>query len=125
MIYCHACTAATVAARPPAACCRQRNMAALLLLAALAASLMPSAHAHGYMSLPKSRSWVSYSMQEGVTYCPHCGQGNGGTPTICGDPFQVQAASPPWLVALTGWHWLACSTDWHGKPRWGEVLGRS
>ena len=39
---------------------RLHQAAALFSLVALTISCLPSASAHGYMSVPKSRSWVAY-----------------------------------------------------------------
>ncbi|KAG1676645.1 hypothetical protein FOA52_008775 [Chlamydomonas sp. UWO 241] len=58
---------------------------ALLLAVAL---LQPqTVHAHATLEVPVSRSYASNLL--GETFCPHCGQGKGGFPGICGDPFQT------------------------------------
>jgi hypothetical protein len=62
----------------------------VLGLALAALLVVPGALSHGYLSIPKTRSLVSYERNEGITYCPQCGQGDGGVPGICGDNFQSQ-----------------------------------
>ncbi|KAG1676644.1 hypothetical protein FOA52_008774 [Chlamydomonas sp. UWO 241] len=64
-----------------------RSLFVLLLLSALALLQPHSVDAHAQLEVPVCRSYASYLL--GQTYCPHCGQGNGGTPGICGDPFQT------------------------------------
>ena len=61
-------------------------MQSLLYLAVAILSLVPTAHGHGYLRVPKSRNWVE---QERTFFgCPHCGNGAGAAPGPCGDNFQ-------------------------------------
>jgi hypothetical protein len=66
----------------------------LLLTLCVVASLPFAAHAHGYVTVPKSRNFVAY--QAGLMYDPGNGNGIGpsaslprGNPGVCGDPFQL------------------------------------
>ena len=59
----------------------------LRLLLALIAAAAACADAHAYLKVPAARNYVSWL--RGESYCPHCGQGKGGDPDICGMPFQV------------------------------------
>jgi hypothetical protein len=71
-----------------------------LLLLGSCLFLLPGAQAHGYLSQPPSRNYVSrFIVQDWHTDTPHGGNGNGravgsgwsgsGIPDMSGGPFQV------------------------------------
>jgi hypothetical protein len=74
-------------ARQPAA--SSATLSLLVLLAAATAATLVDAH--GYLSTPKSRNMIARERNE--YYCPQCGQGQGGEPGVCGDPYQDWSAS--------------------------------